>query len=172
MVDEVNPADSTATDEPGRDRDPVLVERPAMAAGDGFPLAPNFLSTIVGFVCLMAAPWVCLHIVEAAWEEAIGNDPIAALFIMPSLEEALVIAAVGTLLFLVIGAVLQVWQYHRPFPSRWPVFLAFPIAWGLFVPEALLRGGSLLTGALIGSAIAVAFSFQWATLVWLREAMD
>jgi hypothetical protein len=172
MVDEVDPADSTPADEPGRDRDPVLVEHPADAAGEVFALGPNLLSAVVGFVCLMAAPWVCQHIVEDVWEEAIGNDPIAALFIMPSLEEALVIAAAGSLLFLVIGAVLQVWQDHRPFSSRWPVVLAFPIAWGLFVPEALLRGGSFLSGALIGTAIAVAFSIQWASLVWLREAMD
>jgi hypothetical protein len=113
-----------------------------------------------------------LRVLDALWEEAIGEDRVAGLFILANFEETLVIAVVGALLFLVIGAILQVWQYHRPFPSRWPVFLAFPIAWGLLVPEALLRGGSLLSGAVVGSAIALAFATQWASLVYLREALD
>jgi hypothetical protein len=172
MVDQVDPTNSTAAENPGRDRVPVLAERRAVTVGDVFPLGPNFLATIVGFVCLVFAPWICLHVLAALWEDAIGEDRVAGLFVLANLEETLVIAIVGALLFLVIGAILQVWQYHRPFPSRWPAFLAFPITWGLLVPEALLRGGSLLSGAVVGSAIAVAFAIQWATLVCLREAMD
>jgi hypothetical protein len=147
------------------------MERPS-GAGDVIPLVPNVLSTIVGFVCLMGAPWICLHVLATLWQDAIGDDRVASLFLLASLEETLVIAVVGALLFLVIGAILQVWQYRRPFPSRWPVLLAFPILWGLLVPEALLRGGSLLSGFVVGSAIATTFGIQWATLVYLREALD
>jgi hypothetical protein len=172
MADRVVPVNSTAAEEPGRSRDPVLPERTATAAGDVFPLVPNLIATIVGFVCLMAVPWICLHVLWALWEDAIGEDRIAGLFILADWEETLIIAVVGALLFLVIGAILQAWQYQRPFSSRWPALLAFPIAWGLLVPEALVRGGSLLSGAVVGSALALAFSIQWAALVYLREAMD
>ena len=50
--------------------------------------------------------------------------------------------------------------------------LAFPIAVGLLMPEALLRGGSVLTGAVVGVAIAVAFGVHWVALVLLREELD
>jgi hypothetical protein len=173
MADEVDPTNSTSAGQRPRDPEAILAERRAVSAGDVLPLGPNFVATMVGFLCLMAAPSVCLQVLAALWEEeAIGENHVAALFVVADVEETLVIAAVGAVSFLVVGAILQAWQYQRPFRSRWPVFLAFPIAWGLLVPEAWMRGGSLLSGALVGTAIALAFSIQWATLVYLREAMD
>ena len=163
---------SPSSEMPGRDRVPAPARRPPVAAGDIFPLAPNLAAAIVGFVCLAAVPWVCLHVLAAIWEDAIGDDQVAGLFILADFEQTLVVAVVGALLFLVIGAILQFWQYHRPFPSRRPAFLAFPIAWGLLMPEALMRGGSLLSGAVVGTAIAVAFGIQWAAVVCLRETLD
>ncbi len=171
MLDQVDPTDSTEAQPPGRDRDPIVTGRPA-TVGDVFPLLPNLTAAIVGFVSLMLAPWVCLHILTGVWEDAIWDDQIAGRFVVADLEETLIIAVGGAFLFFVIGAIVQVWQHHRPFPSRWPVFLAFPIAWVLLVPEALLRGGSLLSGAVVGSAIAAAFGIQWATFVYLRDAME
>ena len=49
----------------------------------------------------------------------------------------LVVALGAALLFLVIGMVLQFWQHHKPFASWWPVVLAFPVTWGLLLPEVL-----------------------------------
>lgn len=172
MVDESEPARSVAHDEPRRGPEPVPAGSAAAAPWDVFPPGPNVLAALVGFVGLMCAPWVCLHILSSVWEDAIGEDQIASRFMWADFEETLVIAVVGTLVFLVIVAILQVWQYHRPFPSGWPIVLAFPIAWALLVPESLLRGGSLLSGAVVGSAIALDFGIHWAALVYLREAMD
>ena len=54
------------------------------------------------------------------------------------------LVAFGTaMLFLVIGMILQFWQHHKPFASWWPVALAFPVVWGLLLPELLVRGGSV-----------------------------
>src|SRR5437660_1734202 len=78
----------------------------------------------------------------------------------------------GALLFLVIGIILQAWQARRPFAARRPALLAFPIAWALIVPETLLRGGSLLAGAVVATAVALAFAVQWGALFLLREAMS
>jgi hypothetical protein len=157
---------------PGRDRRLPPATRPTAAAGDIVPIGPNLAAAIVGFVCLAAVPWICLHILVAIWEDAIGVDRVAGLFILADFEQTLIVAAVGALLFLVIGAILQVWQFRHPFPSRRPILLALPIAWGLLMPEALMRGGSLLSGAVVGAAVALAFGIQWAAVVYLREAMD
>jgi hypothetical protein len=170
MVDQVQPVNSTSQETP--DRGPAPARRSPVTAGDIVPLGPNLIAAFVGFVGLSAVPWVCLHVLVAIWEDAIGDDQVAGLFILADFERTLVIAVVGALLFLVIGAILQFWQYHHPFPSRRPAFLAFPIAWGLLMPEALMRGGSLLSGAVVGTAIALAFGVQWAAVVYLREAMD
>ena len=88
------------------------------------------------------------------------------------MEESFVIAVVGSLVFLVIGVILQAWQSHRPFPSRWPLIFAWPIAWVLLVPDALLRGGSVLSGVIVGAVVALAFGVYWVTLVYLRETME
>jgi hypothetical protein len=172
MSDQVDSADSQAAGEPRRDPDQILMQRPGVAVGDVLPLGPNLIATIVGFFCLLATPWICLHVLATIWADAIGDDRVAGLFILATFEDSVNIAAIGALLFLVIGAILQAWQYHRPFSSRWPVYLALPITWGLFVPEALMRGGSLLSGVVVGSMLALSFGIQWATLVYLREAMD
>ena len=79
---------------------------------------------------------------------------------------------VGSLLFLVIGTVLQAWQHHRPFPSRWPVILAFPIACVLLLPECPAARGLVFSGAVVGTVIALAFIVHWVAVRLLREAMD
>src|SRR5262249_48038010 len=155
----------------GGDQDPVLDDRPARAM-DIVPIGPNFIAMIVGFAFLTAAPSVCLHTLEALWEDAIGEDRVASLFVMASWEETFAIAAVGASLFLVIGVILQASQHRRPFASRWPALLAFPIAWALIVPETVLRGGSAASGAVVASAVALVFAVQWGSVVILRETMD
>ena len=172
MADQVDSANPTATGTPARDPGRIRAPGERVAVGDVLPIWPNLVATFVGFLCLLATPWICLRVLATVWADAIGEDRVAGLFILATFEETLVIAAVGALLFLVIGAILQGWQYQRPFSSRWPVYLALPIAWGVFVPEALMRGGSLLAGAVVGSMLALSFGAQWATLVYVREAMD
>ncbi len=78
------------------------------------------------------------------------RGPVATCSSLADLEETLVIAVVGALLFLVIGVILQAWQYHRPFPSRWPVVLAFPIAWVLSCPRPCCAGARCSRGAVVG----------------------
>ncbi len=171
MADQVGPAEPGADESPGRDPKPFVVDRPARAT-DIVPIGPNVISLVVGFALWTAAPTVCLHTLEAVWEDAIGEDQLAGLVVMASWQEALAIASVGAPSFLVIGLVLQAWRFRRPFASRWPAILAFPIAWGLIVPEAVLRGGTLLSGAVVASAVALVFAVQWGSLVLLRETMD
>jgi hypothetical protein len=171
MAEPVGRADPRKAEDPARDHDPFRGRRPATAA-EIVPIGPNLIALIVGFGCLMAAPTVCLHLLEAVWEDAIGEDQVASLFILASWEETFAIAAVGAPLFLVIGIILQAWQARRPFASRWPAIVAFPIAWGLIVPETLIRGGSSLSGAVVASAVALVFSMQWGSVVVLRETMD
>ena len=143
-----------------------------MTAAEVVPLGPNVFAVCVCFAFLMAAPWICLEIQAKFWEDTIDEDPIANRFLATSVEESLVIAVVGSLLFLVIGVILQAWQSHRPFPSRWPLIFACPIAWVLLVPDALLRGGSVLSGVIVGTVAALAFGVYWVTLVYLRETME
>ena len=172
MADEVDRGNSSAAGEPPRDPERILAPRGGVAVTDVLSLGPTLAATIVGFLCLLAGPWICLHVLATIWEDAIGEDRVAGLFILATFEETLVIAVVGALLFSVVDVILQAWQHQRLFPSHRPVVLAFPIALGLLVPEALMRGGSLLAGVVVGSTLALSFSAQWATLVCLRESMD
>ena len=145
--------------------------RPPTSALDVVPVWPNLFATLTSFVALMTAPWICLHTLEGLWEDAIGEDAVATYFVLANLQETLVIATVGALFFLVIGLILQAWQFQWPFPSRWPIFLAFPIAIGLIVPESLLRGGSFISGVVVGSTVALAFAIHWKTLTFMEDAL-
>jgi hypothetical protein len=172
MADQAGSVDRMTAGDPGRTPVPEWADEPIVQSRDVIPIVPNLLATFAGFLALMIAPFICLQIHQAILEDAIEEDRLAGWFVLATLEETAVIAVVGAFLFLVIGIILQAWQYHRPFPSRWPVLLAFPIALGLLMPEALLRGGTMLTGAIVGAALAVAFGIQWGALVILREELD
>jgi hypothetical protein len=171
MADQVGPANPGAAEDSGPDPKLFVVNRPARAT-DIVPIGPNLIALTVGFACLTAAPTVCLHTLEVLWEDAIGDDQVASFFVMASWEQTLAFASAGAPLFLVIGLILQAWQHRRQFGSRWPALLAFPIAWGLIMPETVLRGGTLLSGAVVASAVALVFALQWGSLVLLRETMD
>lgn len=132
----------------------------------------NLIATVVGFFALLAAPWVCQSIVLAIEEDAIVDDPFASLFIMASFEDAGIVASIGSMAYLVIGVALQAWQYHRPFSSYRPIQLAFPAALFLIVPEALLRGGSVVSGVTAAVVLAVTFVIYWTIVVVLREELD
>jgi hypothetical protein len=172
MANPAGPADRLTAGSSGHRRAPGSADRPVLTTRDIVPIGPNLLATVAGFLALMAAPWICLQVHLLLLEDAIGEDRIASIFALASPEETCIIAGVGSLLFLVIGMIVQAWQYHRPFASRWPVLLAFPIALGLLMPEAMVRGGSMLSGAIVGVVVAVAFGVQWVSLVVLREEMD
>jgi hypothetical protein len=171
MADQVGPDDPEAVETPGQDPKLFVSDRPARAA-DIAPIGPNLIALIVGFTCLMAAPTVCLHALESLWDYAIVEDPVGSVLVLASWDQFLVHSVAGALLFLLIGLILQAWQHRRPFASRWPAVLAFPIAWGLIVPETVLRGGTLLSGAVVATAVALVFAVQWGSLVLLRETMD
>ena len=124
-----------------------MLRQPDVIAGEVVPLGPNLVAVCVCFAFLMAAPWICLEIQAKFFEDAIDEDPVVedpvvTMFHATSVEESLVIAVVGSLLLLVIGVILQAWQSHRPFPSRWPLIFACPIAWVLLVPDALFYAGA------------------------------
>lgn len=171
MAEQVDPEDAEAPEGSGPDPSLLLVNRPARAT-DIVPIGPNLIALIVGFTCLMAAPTVCLHTLESLWDYAIVEDPAGSFLALASWDQFLVHSLAGALLFLVIGLILQAWQHRRPFASRWPALLAFPIAWALIVPETVWRGGTLLSGAVIATAVALVFAVQWGSLVLLRETMD
>jgi hypothetical protein len=171
MADRLGPAELEGAGDSRADQDGLLNHR-STRARDIVPIGPNLIATVVGFAFLTAAPTVCLHALEALWEDAIGEDQVARLFVLATWEQTFAIASVGALLFLVIGIILQAWQFHRPFASRWPALLAFPLAWGVIVPETVLRGGSSASGTVVASAIALVFAVQWGSLVILRETMD
>jgi hypothetical protein len=152
--------------------DLTLIDRPPTTVAEIVPIGPNLLATLGSFIALLAAPWICLHTLEGLWEDAIGEDPVATLFVLANPAETLFIAAAGGVFFLVIGVILQVWWHHWPFPSRRAIVLAFVIAGCLIVPESLLRGGSLVSGLVVASAVALAFTVHWEILTRLSEAMD
>lgn len=166
------PREPSAADPLASDRGTLPAVRPTVSAGDVVPIGPNLWATVATFAFLVAAPSICLRALEAIWEDAIGEDGVASLFVLANPEEILINAAAGALLLLLIGAILQVWQHQRPFPARWPLLLALPIAWGLIIPEALWRGGTVVSGSIVGAALALAFIIQWGIIVLLDELMD
>ena len=172
MAHPSGPANPKAADDLRIDGERLPGELPPLAASEVVPIVPNVFATFASFIALLAAPWIGQQILMGLWEDAIGEDPVATLFVLANLEETFIIAAVGAAFFLVVGVILQAWWHHRPFSLRWPIVLAFPIAVGLIVPESLLRGGSLISGAVVGLAVALVFAVHWRVLVHLNEAMD
>ena len=136
--------------------------------GADVSMGPNLVATFVSFLCLIVAPTIGWRVVFAL--VYVGN--VAPFLIPTGWIETATVAAGGSLLFLVIGLIVQVWQHHRPFANRWPIVLAFPTAWALFLPEALVGGGSMLFWIIVGTAVALVFSVHWLVLLAAREAMD
>lgn len=165
-------ADPGVADHRGNPAAPLRTSRVRPYALDIIPIGPNVFATISSFICLVFAPWICLYTLHAVWGGAIIEDHLAGYLIPTGLRETLTNAAIGAALFLVIGAILQTWDYIRPFPSRLPTFLAFPIVWALLVPEVLLAGGSVICGAVVGAAMATAFAVHWGMLTLLREVRE
>jgi hypothetical protein len=172
MSDQAGSVDRMTGGDAGPNPVPQWVDEPIVKVRDILPIIPNLLATFAGFLVLLVAPWICLKIHEIILEDASLGDRGSNLFESLELDASAIIAVVGSSLFLVIGIILQAWQYRRPFSSRWPVVLAFPIVMALIVPEALLRGFTFFTGVVGGCAIAVAFGVHWVTLVLLREELD
>jgi hypothetical protein len=172
MADRLEPASPPAAGAPASDRDPFAIDRPRPAALDVVPIGPNLLATLAGFVFLMAAPWINFQVLSVLSGEAIVEDELAASFVLMNLQETLQAAAVGALLFLVVGAILQAWHYQRPYPWRRPMWFAFPVVFALLLPESLLKGGWVLPATAISFVIALAFGVHWGMLILLRETMD
>jgi uncharacterized membrane protein YjgN (DUF898 family) len=172
MSDRVEPADPPAPQAPATDRDPFAIRRPSPSVLDVVPIGPNLLATLAGFVYLMAAPWIYFQVLDLLAPDVITEDQLAASFVLMSLQETLVMAVVGALFVLVIGVILQGWQYQRPFASRRPIQLAFPIAFALILPDSLVNGGSVLIVAAVSVAVTLAFAVHWGMLQLLRESMD
>jgi hypothetical protein len=172
MAHPSGPADPKPADDPRIDAGRLLGDQPPLSASEIVPIGPNLFATFASFVALLAAPWISQQILLGLWDDAIGEDPVATLFVLANLEESFLIAAAGAAFFLVVGVILQAWWHQRPYSVRWPVVLAFPIALGLIVPESLMRGGSLISGVVVGLAVALVFVVHWRVLVHLSETMD
>jgi hypothetical protein len=172
MADQ-DPLNRSAAQDFEFDDDHVFRNRLSVSASDIVPIGPNIFATMAGYIALLLVPWVSLQILAAVSADASGEDQVASLFIVGLFAMTTFVAAgFGALFFLVIGIILQAWQYRRPFPSGRPILLAFPIAWGLIVPEVLLRGGSLLPSIVVTSAIAVAFGIHWTVVVVLSDTLS
>lgn len=163
------PADLRAHD---RGTMPRPGPRPILSVWDVVPVVPNLVATAAGFVALMAAPSLCLMLFEAIWEDAILDDQVASNFLLVTLEESFAGAILGAGVFLLIGAALQVWRHHRPFPAYRPILVVLLLAWALIIPEALARGGSVVSGGIVGAAVALAFAIQWGLAIGLDHIID
>jgi hypothetical protein len=172
MAGEDLAGERAASDEPGALSETAWTHPSIVPARPFIPMVPNLIGAIAGFLTLLIAPWACLKILERILEDDIIQDKVGGWLTVMSLEDNAFIALVGALLFLAIGLILQAWDYRHPFPLRWAVWLAYPIALGLIVPDTLLRGGTTLAGSILAVAIATAFALQWITVVALREEMD
>jgi hypothetical protein len=136
--------------------------------GDGVSIGPNLIATLVSFVFLMIAPMVFWEIIFTL----VDSDAVDPRVIPNGLVETAGFAIGGSLLFLVIGVILQLWQDYQKIGSRWPVVLAFPVTAILLLPEAWARGDSVAFWIMVGVAVALAFSFHWLALVLASEALD
>jgi hypothetical protein len=131
-------------------------------------IGANVIATIISFVVLMIAPTLCLQLLF----DLIDAQEIGPVLMPATLIEALLVAMGGSLLFLIIAVVLQLWQRHKRFASWWPMALAFPTAWALILPEPLVRGGSVRFWIIAATLLATAFCLHWLALLAAREAMD
>lgn len=176
MADRVETGNPPAADLApiGRDRAPTRAPRPS--AADVVPVIPNLLAALASFLVLLLAPFFALHALAIIEEHPVGQainaDPLTADFLLTGWVDSLSHAAVGSLLFLVISAILQVRAYQRPFAVLWPIVMAWPVAIGLLVPESLLRGGSGIAGSLVAAGVAFAFGVHWWMVVRLSDALD
>ena len=145
---------------------------PITTPGDVVPIAPNVIATIISFGFMVIAPWLVLSVVDWIIGDSAALDEAGPGFLAIAVGITMFVALGVALLFLVIGMIIQFWQHHKPFASWWPVALAFPAAWGLLLPETLVRGGPVMYWIILGAAIALAFSVHWLALVVAREAME
>ena len=172
-MDAQNPIVGRASDEEGAEIPREVWEALAAAQARPFvPILPNLIATAMGFLVLMATPWACLEIQEWALQDEIVSDKAAIWLAGMTWGDNAVLALIGALLFLAIGTILQAWEHHRPFQSRWPVWLAFPTVVGTIVAETLVRGGTVFSGGILGLTVAVAFVIHWLIVIGLREELD
>ncbi len=148
---------------------PALSSHLVTTTGDVIPIAPNLIATIVSFGFMAVVPWVVPWVMDRIVGEDTALDDVGPGFLMIVTAVTMLVAFGFAILFLVIGMIIQFWQHHKPFPSWWPVALAFPVAWGLILPEKLIRGGPASYWLMLGAAIAVAFSVHWLVLGDVRD---
>jgi hypothetical protein len=173
MVDRgVSPAPQLAAS-PNPDLRSGAQKRHFVTGGKAVWILPNAVATMVSFLFLMIAQPVA-SVVLSLFVDAVQltNDFSSLVFLPVSLVETISYALAGAFLFMVIAVTLQIWECHRPFDSRWPVALAFPVAWALLLPEVLVRGGSVLMWILVGIGVGIAFSVHWVGVLVAREAVD
>ncbi len=143
-----------------------------VTAGDVIPVVPNLAATMASFLFMFALPWACYWMTGLViGEEGMAGD-LAAMFMMATLVEDAEIALGTALLFLVIGLILQFWQFQKPFANWWPVALAFPVFWVLLLPEFLVRQSSMFIWILLGTTIPLVFSVHWLVFGAAREAIE
>ncbi len=153
-------------------QEPRVDARLRRSAWDVLTMGANLMAAGFTFLFLMIAPTLCLMILEDIWKDDVALDPIAAYLLLIDLEWTVFQAAAGAGLFLLATAFLQVWRYHRPFPVYRPILVALLVAWVWIIPEAVARGGSIVSGGVIGTALALAFAIQWGLCVSLDRAFD
>lgn len=153
-------------------RERLAIAGPPPSAWDIVTIGPNLMAAGVTFFFLMIAPTLCLMIFEDIWKDGVVDDPIAAYFLLIDLEWTILLAAAGAGLFLLAVAFLQVWRRWKPFPAYRPVLVALLIAWVWIIPEAVARGGSVVSGGVIGTALALAFAIQWGLSVYFDSVLD
>ncbi len=172
MLDHEIPARPTpmSASRPGQSR--AILRYPIVTAGDVVPFFPNVLATIAGFVFLMIAPGLLLWLAERVTDDILPIIEIGPFWNTGTLILTTIVSLGAASLFLVIGVILQFWHHHRPFALWLPVALAFPVAWGLVLPEYWVRGGPMFYWIFLGFLIAFAFSVQWMVLVGARDSLD
>jgi hypothetical protein len=151
---------------------PVLSRPPITSPGDVLPFAPNLLATIASFGFMVVVPWVGLWVTDWIMDRYDVFDELDPAYLAFIQGISLFVAFEAALLFLVIGMIFQFCLHHKPFPSWWPCAMAFPVAWGLLLPEALVRGDSVRYLLMVGATIALAFCVHWLSLMTAREAME
>jgi hypothetical protein len=140
--------------------------------GTAVRIGPNLLAAIVSFLFVLIGSQICLLLINVIFGTDVPVDEIGLLYSMSNLLMAIAVAFAGSLLFLLLGLTVQLWESHRPFAPWWPVVVAFPAAWAIFLPEQLVRGGSAMYWMIVSTAIALAFAVHWLALVAAREAME
>jgi hypothetical protein len=172
MLDHEIPTSGRPASAPAPGEFPRLSNPPISTAGDVLPFVPNLIATIFSFGYMVVVPWILLQVTEWIMNRYDVLDKLDPGFLAFVQGVSIDVALGSALLFLVIGMIFQFWQHHKPFASWWPVALACPLTWGLLLPEALIRGGSLQFWMLLGVVIALAFTVHWLAFWIAREAME